>query len=74
MSQPISLTDMKDKINEIIEVSIKKSVIEKSGVDGCDRCNKKGLVFLPVRYAVGTVEDLENYSLPSNKVNSYRAR
>ena len=65
------LLKSKNKIDNIINISAKQSVAEKSSVDGCDKCDKKGLVFLPVRYAVGEIKDLKKYSLPESRVKEF---
>lgn len=58
-------------VSTLIQIAAKESVIEKFGIGGCDKCNKKGMVFLPVRYAVGEINDLGDYALPESKVDKF---
>ncbi|WP_414502102.1 toxin VasX [Zymobacter sp. IVIA_5232.4 C2] len=38
---------------------------------GCDHCNRKGLSFLPVRYAVSRNERAKHQALPQNRINAF---
>ena len=43
----------------------------KTAHGGCNACDRRGLTFLPVRYAVGDLRDVRAYTLPSDKVAAF---
>ncbi|WP_414502153.1 toxin VasX [Zymobacter sp. IVIA_5232.4 C2] len=53
------------------EVAAKSSLREKKAVGGCERCDKDGLSFLPVRYSIGENKYFENYAIATDKIKKF---